>query len=528
MNYWILTTAYEKTADDEIGAYTDQQIKAFSGRGHQLHILFGRRENKQQTQQLAPDITLHSFSLKGRESAGFLGEEAALSYEFANEVIRLPDHDRPDFIEVQEYLGIGYYLLLRKQLGEPLLQGIPIIVRAHGPLFLRLASQQRSPFHFPEYWIGEMEKFCLLSACQLIAADKQLMESIQSCMTVPLSRHPVYIELSAGHSADQLYQAKMKLIDEIKNECRNSTAFPIINPQAKTGSHVPQQYRQGLTVVIPYFNMGKYIEECVASIYASSCKNVTILIINDGSTDQFSLDKLILIQQQYPAVKIIHQDNAGLSGARNTGLQNADSEFIMFLDPDDSIHPDYFTRAIQVLTQYDNISFVSCWLRYFGASSGVWPGQNPELPYLLFHNTVHSGCVFKFADLLQTGGYDNTFAFGMEDYELTVHLVSKGLHGVCIPEVLYNYRIREKSLARSFTHDRQIYLYWLIAAKHRHLFNRYGYESISMLNANGPGYLHDNPSFKSRHLQPALAFSQLWKKLIRKIRKKSFISKTDN
>jgi hypothetical protein len=110
---------------------------------------------------------------------------------------------------------------------------------------------------------------------------------------------------------------------------------------------------------------------------------------------------------------------------------------------------------------------------------------------------VHSGTVFKTKDILQTGGYDKELVYGMEDYEMAIHMVSKGLHGVSIPETLYNYRIRHQSMARGFTLDKELYLYTLLSKKHKAIFDKYGAESINILNANGPGYLHANPTFAS-------------------------------
>ena len=94
-----------------------------------------------------------------------------------------------------------------------------------------------------------------------------------------------------------------------------------------------------VSIVIPVYNVEKYIDECMNSAINQTLKEIEIIAINDGSTDS-SLEKLKYYEQKYDFVKIINQENKGVSRARNLGLEAAKGEFIYFLDSDDYIELD--------------------------------------------------------------------------------------------------------------------------------------------------------------------------------------------
>lgn len=96
-----------------------------------------------------------------------------------------------------------------------------------------------------------------------------------------------------------------------------------------------------ITVIIPAYNAEKYIRSCVESVAAQTYVHLEIIIINDGSTDQTGqlLDELALKDSR---IKVIHQENKGVSAARNTGLENANGAFIGFIDADDQIAGDMY------------------------------------------------------------------------------------------------------------------------------------------------------------------------------------------
>ncbi|MGV3073737.1 glycosyltransferase [Clostridium baratii] len=89
-----------------------------------------------------------------------------------------------------------------------------------------------------------------------------------------------------------------------------------------------------LSIIVPVFNVEKYIKKCIESLIKINREDMEILIIDDGSTDN-SIEKISNINDK--RIKIIKQENRGLSGARNTGLKNSVGKYILFVDSDDYI-----------------------------------------------------------------------------------------------------------------------------------------------------------------------------------------------
>lgn len=98
-----------------------------------------------------------------------------------------------------------------------------------------------------------------------------------------------------------------------------------------------------VSVIIPVYNAKKYLRECLDSVLNQTHKNVEIIAVNDGSTDN-SLQILMEYQKQ-KNIKVISQTNGGVCAARNKGIEFATGNFIMFLDSDDFIYP----KAIELL-----------------------------------------------------------------------------------------------------------------------------------------------------------------------------------
>ena len=99
-----------------------------------------------------------------------------------------------------------------------------------------------------------------------------------------------------------------------------------------------------ISIIIPVYNREQYIEECIRSIQAQTYKNYEIILIDDGSTDN-TLAICRGLAQQDPAIRILEGAHAGVSAARNIGLDEVQGNYVFFLDSDDVLHP----RALEIL-----------------------------------------------------------------------------------------------------------------------------------------------------------------------------------
>ena len=113
-----------------------------------------------------------------------------------------------------------------------------------------------------------------------------------------------------------------------------------------------------LTVVIPVYNVEKYLKRCVESVLVQGWHNYDILLVDDGSTDRSPqiCDDYVKV---YDFISVIHKENGGLSEARNTGISQAKGEYVYFPDSDDWLEPDAFMALAEVLEsqKFDIISF---------------------------------------------------------------------------------------------------------------------------------------------------------------------------
>lgn len=102
-----------------------------------------------------------------------------------------------------------------------------------------------------------------------------------------------------------------------------------------------------ISIIVPIYNVEKYIRTCIESILAQTYRNVEVIIVNDGSTDQ-SLAVISDLICSHHNVKVINQKNQGVSVARNTGIDVATGKYITFVDPDDKIMPGFVSSLYQI------------------------------------------------------------------------------------------------------------------------------------------------------------------------------------
>lgn len=155
-----------------------------------------------------------------------------------------------------------------------------------------------------------------------------------------------------------------------------------------------------ITVIVPVYNVEKYLRRCLDSIIGQTYQNLEILCIDDGSIDNSGE-----ICEQYAArdarIKVIHQENQGLSTARNRGLDAAEGEYIAFVDSDDYILEDMYKKMLAKLLDY-NVDLCVCqWQYEFSDGRQVVKKQNID-------PTIYGRkASLEFARFLYRGNYEN-------------------------------------------------------------------------------------------------------------------------
>lgn len=113
-----------------------------------------------------------------------------------------------------------------------------------------------------------------------------------------------------------------------------------------------------ISIIVPVYNVEPYLDKCLNSIVSQTYKNIEIIIINDGSTDN-SYDICKLYECKDNRIKLINQENKGLSDARNVGIMNSSADYITFVDSDDYISKDFVTSLYETMLEY-NADIVVC------------------------------------------------------------------------------------------------------------------------------------------------------------------------
>ena len=128
-----------------------------------------------------------------------------------------------------------------------------------------------------------------------------------------------------------------------------------------------------VSVIIPVYNVEKYLHRCVNSVVNQTLKDIEIILVDDGSPDQ-SPAFCDQYEAEYSNIRVIHKENGGLASARNAGMRIAEGKYIFFLDSDDWLEPD----GLQLLydaAEKDRVDFVR-----FRAILTGWPGKPVNSP----------------------------------------------------------------------------------------------------------------------------------------------------
>jgi glycosyltransferase involved in cell wall biosynthesis len=204
-----------------------------------------------------------------------------------------------------------------------------------------------------------------------------------------------------------------------------------------------EQKKPTISIIIPSYNQAKYLKDSIESALNQTVKAHEIIVVDDGSPDN-SLG----LAQAYEdlGVKVISQINKGLPAARNTGIMNATGDYVLPLDADDILKENAVEKITEVAKK-TKADIVSGSLKCFGLSEQeIILMENPTIEDFKVANRVGYCSAVKREVLLEVGGYSPKMIFGYEDLSLWFDLLSRGKKLVTIPEVLWLYRVKEKSM----------------------------------------------------------------------------------
>jgi glycosyltransferase involved in cell wall biosynthesis len=196
-----------------------------------------------------------------------------------------------------------------------------------------------------------------------------------------------------------------------------------------------------LSVIVTCYNDGLFIEEAINSVLRSDFRDIEIIVVDDCSTDDYTKRKLEELERS--GIKIIRlPENKLVGNSRNKGIAESKGKYILTLDADDRILPDYIGKSVTALEK--GFDVVYCNVKRFGNDDSVRVAPEYSLPRLLAGNFISSCSAFTRNMWESVGGYDTSLK-NYEDWEFWVHIAVKGGKFFHINEVLFEYRARENS-----------------------------------------------------------------------------------
>ena len=223
-----------------------------------------------------------------------------------------------------------------------------------------------------------------------------------------------------------------------------------------------------VAVIIPCYNAGYSLLRTVNSLKLQTYKNIKLIIVNDGSTNKLTLTILKSLKQQN--LVIINKKNEGLASARNKGVINSNSEYILFLDSDDWLDNRAIEKFVQFLIKNKKISYVYSNIVCKNESNAVLK-KNFNFFEQLFSNQIPYSILIRRLDFLKVGFYDeNMPLMGFEDWDLNIRLGKSNLYGACIDKNLFFYNVSEEGMLKSVSLKNFSLLYSYIRNKNKNLY----------------------------------------------------------
>jgi glycosyltransferase involved in cell wall biosynthesis len=216
-----------------------------------------------------------------------------------------------------------------------------------------------------------------------------------------------------------------------------------------------------VSIIIPVYNVEKYLNKCLDSIINQTLNDIEIICINDGSTDK-SLSILELFKSRDERIKVISQPNAGLSAARNKGMEAAQGEYICFVDSDDYIDLDFCKKLYSTAVKHDADIACATIIRKREYSEKYRVHYTEEKIYTTLKEKINCcdipRCCYVWNKLYKKDLVKNhLFKIGtyFEDVLWIPEVLKKANKLVCVPNTSYFYVVRSNSIVKSPSKKKQ-------------------------------------------------------------------------
>ena len=196
-----------------------------------------------------------------------------------------------------------------------------------------------------------------------------------------------------------------------------------------------------VSIVIPSYNQGCFLHEAVESVVNQDYQNLEIIIVNDGSTDN-TLEVAHQMVQKYSdkrTIYVIDKKNGGVSSARNAGLAASKGIYVITLDGDDLIEPNYLSVGVAALEEHD-CNLFSCNVQRFGLENWIWEPPIYNDYEMRYDNNITTAAIFKRELYEKSGGYKNAM-WVAEDWDFWLNFSRYGVKPLKHETPFIRYRV---------------------------------------------------------------------------------------
>jgi glycosyltransferase involved in cell wall biosynthesis len=244
---------------------------------------------------------------------------------------------------------------------------------------------------------------------------------------------------------------------------------------------INQNFMSVLSIIIPCYNHGQYLKEALQSILACDAILYEVIIVDDGSTDAYTSQVLNELKKQ--GYNVIQQPNQGVAAARNNGIRNAKGKYILPLDSDNRIRPDYVYEGVKILDNNPEISVVYGNAEYFGEKKGEWVTGPFNLQRLMLRNYIDTCSIFRKSMWEELGGFDTSKTImSCEDWDFWLRAALARYGFYYVNKVLFEYRVSSNSLSNSNNAERLVAIVKYMEEKHKSYLNRKYIEELLVEN----------------------------------------------
>ena len=223
-----------------------------------------------------------------------------------------------------------------------------------------------------------------------------------------------------------------------------------------------------ISVIVPCFNSGRTIKRTILSLSKQTWLKKEIIIVNDGSTDQFTINTLKELKDQ-KIVKVINQENKGLASARNKGVNESSGSFLFFLDADDWIEPNGLELMCLHLMRNKKFGYVFPDIHLEGKRRGFIEKEFNFFEQLFLNQIPY--CIFiSKENFINYGEYDENMKLGYEDWDLNIKLGTNNIFGKRLPVPIFHYDVQNTGMLLSKSINNHIRIWKSIKAKNRSIY----------------------------------------------------------